>query len=200
MREHWDVIEAWLAEQAPDADPKLRSPASGDAIATAEKHLGRAFPDDFRASLAIHDGQDDEPGCPWLPAVDRLGSLESLTRCYVEDRDDAEDEWRAGVDVFDEARRVRQCYWDPRWIPIAGSTYWDYDRLLLDMHPGPEGNEGQVIVRWSGQAVYLCASFGELMERTAEGMTSGRIVMAKGRVQWLSPKTKKPIPYGKFYA
>ena len=164
------------------------------------RRLTQSFPDDFRASLAIHDGQDDEPGLPWLPAVDKLGSLESLTRCWIEDRDDAEDEWSEGFDVFDDAGRVRQCYWDARRIPFGGSTYWDYDRLLLDFCPGPNGTEGQVIIRWDGSSVFLCASFGELMERTADGMKSGRIVLVDGRVRWLSPRAKKPIPYGKFYA
>jgi cell wall assembly regulator SMI1 len=44
------------------------------------------FPADFRASLRVHDGQDNAPRVQLWPFALRLGSLDSLVRCWKDDR------------------------------------------------------------------------------------------------------------------
>ena len=61
---------------------KLRPPASSSAIAEAEAEIGFKFPDDFRASMQVHDGQEPGDGeadaLAWLPGHARLASLERI--------------------------------------------------------------------------------------------------------------------------
>lgn len=85
--ELWRRIEQAFAAQRPDDEPLFRSPATQAAIAAAEQTLCIRFPDDFRASLLVHDGQDDDTHAEWLPVALRLGSLASIVKCWQRDRD-----------------------------------------------------------------------------------------------------------------
>ncbi len=177
----WARIEAWFAARHPSVALNLRAPASAAQIAVAEKALRVKFPADFRASLAVHDGQDDHPGVWLLPYAQRLGSLASLTRCWKDDRALYDDkEMRARLDWLDDGQRVRQVHLHPQHIPIAGSKYWDYGRLLLDYAPGPAGAVGQVIARHDVDFVFVCRGFGELLARTARGLMDGSITTRAG--------------------
>ena len=176
LAESWARLEGWFAAHYPTLALKLRPPAAPKQIAAAEKALGVTFPADFRASLLVHDGQDDDPGVRLLPFAQRLGSLASLTRCWKDDRglfDKAEMATR--LEWLDATRRVRQVHLHPAHVPIAGSKYWDYGRLLLDFLPGPDGSAGQLIARDDVDFVYVCAGVGELLARTARGLEDGRI-------------------------
>lgn len=61
VKQLWERIEAYFYEHWPQKELKLRPPATEQEIAAAESELGVRLPDDFRASLKVHDGQDDEP-------------------------------------------------------------------------------------------------------------------------------------------
>jgi hypothetical protein len=97
---------------------------------------------------------------------------------------------------------------DPRHIPIGGSTFWDYDRLLLDFVPGPNGTEGQLIQRVGIHSMYLCGTFRELVDKTALGLEDGSIVAVdKGEgfdgaieLQYRSSSTQKPISAAEYFA
>lgn len=201
----WRRIEAWFALQHPGLPLRLRPAATEKQIATAEKTLGVRFPEDFRASLLVHDGQDEDPGVRLLPFAQRLGSLDSLVRCWKDDRGlfDAK-EMAERMDWLDDAQRVRQVHLHPRHVPIAGSKYWDYGRLLVDYIPGPAGQEGQIIARDDVEHEYVCASFGELLARTADGLEEGRIVVEKrdydSELVYLAKKGGRTITPAKFFA
>ncbi len=173
MRDLWQRIEAFFTQHWPNKDLKLRPPASEESIASAEADLGIRFPEAFRESLSVHDGQGFEPSIKWLPGVGQLGSLSSILECWRGDREmyDAEaDAW------LDDEQRVRQADFHPRHIPFAGSPHWDYDRLLFDYAPGPTGTQGQIIMRLDVDHCFLCSDWRTLMTKTAEGLESGRIV------------------------
>lgn len=172
MRALWDRIETWYAKHLPAVDLKLRPGASEEAIAQADATLGIVFPDDLRASFAIHDGQDPEPEVMLFPGFWQLGSLESLTECWQDDRGAYEE----GDPFFNEDETVLQAQFHPRHIPIGGSPYWDYDRLLLDLTPGPKGHAGQLILRVDTEHELLCADFRTLLSLTAQGLEDGTIV------------------------
>ena len=64
----WTRLEA--VAQRHGKTLRLRPGASEAAIAAAEVTMKLAIPADYRASLALHDGQDDSEydGCfPWMP-------------------------------------------------------------------------------------------------------------------------------------
>jgi cell wall assembly regulator SMI1 len=174
----WARIERVLA--AKKIDLRLRPPASQAQIKAAERELGVAFPDDMRASLRVHDGQEDDAQVQWLPVAQRLGSLESLVACWKGDRayyDAAAMKER--MDWLDETERVRQVHLDPRQIPIAGSAFWDYDRLLIDFVPGPAGTQGQIIARSDIDLVFIAESFGALLADIATRLESGALELGE---------------------
>jgi cell wall assembly regulator SMI1/predicted DNA-binding WGR domain protein len=176
IAEVWARIEGWFAKR-PELPLRLRPGAKEKDIVAAEKTLGVRFPDDFRASLRLHDGQEDrEDGgdVDWLPVALRLGSLASLVRCWQDDRKYYDEEGMAErLDWLDKGERVRQVHLHPKHIPFAGSRYWDYGRLMFDFIPGPQGAAGQVIARDDIDLVFVDASFGAFLERVAIGLERG---------------------------
>ena len=163
-----------MATTHPDLDLQLRSGAPASAIAAAEKTLDVSFPPDFRDSLRIHDGQDDHCAVWWMPIAQRLGSLESITRCWKSDRASFRpSDLAERGERHDRSGRVRQVHFHPRHIPIAGSPHWDYDRVMLDFAPGPEGTTGQVIARRDIDLVFVAPSFGEYLARVERDLVSG---------------------------
>lgn len=190
-----DVRKAWAAiercfERHPGAQLKLRPPATEKSIAAAEHTLGIRFPDDYRESLLVHDGQDDEPNVFLFPVAQRLGSLESLVTCWKDDRkyfDETDPEKR--FEWLDDSERVRQVHLHPKQIPIAGSTYWDYGRLLIDYVPGPAGTAGQIIARDDIDLRFIAPSFGVLLSKIATGLEDGTTVVTEHDGQFdLAPK------------
>lgn len=182
----WGRIERWFAERHPAIDLKLRPAATEKVIAAAEKQLDVRLPADFRASLLVHDGQGDEPGVFLFPHSERLGSLKGMVACWKGDRSSYDKRDVEGRFAWlDDGRRVRQVHFHPKHVAFAGSTYWDYGRLLFDFVPGPDGGEGQVIARSDVDFVFVCSSFGALLERTATGLEDGTIVLQSD-----------PEPYG----
>ncbi len=169
----WTRIERWFARHHPELDLKLRGPATPKAIAAAEKALDVRFADDFRTSLMVHDGQDDHASVWWLPVAQRLGSLDSIVRCWKDDRAGFDRKFLAEEPVFDRSGRVRQVHLHPRQIPFAGSPFWDYDRLLFDFAPGPKGTVGQVIARSDIDFKFVARSFTEFLALAAKELESG---------------------------
>lgn len=162
----WARIERVLVAQR--IDLQLRPPASAARIAAAERALGVVLPDDFRASLAVHDGQEDDADVPWLPIAHRLGSLDSIVACWKGDRASYEALHRPeDLERLDPTGRVRQVDLHPQHVPIAGSRHWDYDRLMLDAVPGPRGTSGQVIGRSDADLVIVAETFGALLADVA---------------------------------
>lgn len=176
----WNAIESLLAERLPAIDLKLRPGATEREIEEAELTLGVRFPDDYRASLALHDGQelddDDDGAVAWLPGAEWLGSLASLVRCWQQDRPSIDAAMLAErSEWLDRSGRVRQAHFHPRQIPIAGSRFWDYGRLLIDLAPGPNGTEGQVIARDDIELTWLAPSFRVLLAMIARDLEDGTL-------------------------
>lgn len=207
MIELWRRIEDWFTKNLPDADLCLRDPTTRDEIAEAEATLGIEFPEDFVESLLVHDGQEDHPTVFWLPAACRLGSLASLVRCWQSDREAYDDDPQR-YEWLDKRRCTRQVHFHPKQIPIAGSPFWDYDRLLLDFVPGPEGRVGQVIARFDVELAVVTSSWRELLEKTLAGLETGRIrwetrgaeLGGELEIVYLGPRSKKPITPWKYFA
>ncbi len=200
----WAHIEGWFHTHHPKLSLGLRPGASAKEIAAAEKKLGVTFPADFRDSLLVHDGQEDNPGVRIVPIAQRLGSLESFVTCWADDRS-AYDEKEMAVrfDWVGDDERVRQVHFHPKHIPIAGSPFWDYDRLLLDFIPGPLGAAGQVIARDDIEFEFLASTFGDLLAKIAKGLEDGTIVVSQttydSELVFRAPSSAKPISEYKYF-
>ncbi|MBX3198736.1 MAG: SMI1/KNR4 family protein [Labilithrix sp.] len=201
----WARIERWFVEHHPELDLELRPGAKEKEIDAAETRLGVTFPADFRASLRVHDGQDDEPRLFLLPFSERLGSLKSMVACSKSDRPsyDARDT-EGRFEWLDDSRRVRQVHFHPKHVAFAGRKYWDHGRLMFDFVPGPEGRAGQIIALADVDFVFVCSSFGELLERTASGLEQGAITLeAAGydyvRLRYGSRRGEEPVTAAAFF-
>lgn len=187
LAETWARIERWFAENLPERALCLRPPATEAELADAEHALGRPLPADVRASYRVHDGQDDHGyDVMWLPYAYRLGSLAAIVAHHLDERafqGGIVDEER--MDWLDDAGEVRQVFWHPDRVVIAGSPHWDYDQLVLDFVPGPNGTPGQLIARVDIAFVRLCSGFGSLLQQYADGLEAGRIV-AEAPMAWAS--------------
>lgn len=175
----WARLEAWFAKKS-QLSLGLRPGVKEKQLVAAEKALGVKLPEDFKASLRIHDGQ--EPGCDvtWLPFAQQLGSLDSLVSCWKDDRKYFDDkEMAQRLDWLDDGKRVRQVHLHPQHIPFAGSRYWDYGRLLLDFIPGPKGTTGQVIARDDIDFVFVSPSYGAFLEQVVKQLESGKFKVTK---------------------
>ncbi|NVK80052.1 SMI1/KNR4 family protein [Streptomyces morookaense] len=148
VTESWNVIDAWLAKNAPSSLAELRPPASPEAIKEAETELGFTLPADLRESLLCHDGDDAYTGV--LPC----GPLYS-TETIVEIRNMRMSIWDA-----DDPDQQDDPWWGTLWVPFAGS---DGDDHFIDAGPGQWHNhlglaahdDSACFVGWPSLAAWL---------------------------------------------
>ena len=139
----WFRYEDWLADNAPHLVDALRPGADDEDIEHAENVCGVRFPDDYRAFLRVHDGQNPDAG-GMVPG----GELLSLSR--IEDDWDVWNDLHAAGEFaeMDSTPRgpVRPLWWNPQWIPFTANGEGDHD--CLDLDPAPGGTAGQIVEVW----------------------------------------------------
>jgi cell wall assembly regulator SMI1 len=118
----------------------LRKGASETAIVAAETLMNVRFPADYRAWLAIADGQEDDGLALFEPDA-RMLSLAQVMEAWVQNAQFVVEEW--DDDPVTPEMLVRPCVWHPTRIPIA-ADYLGHGPFL-DLLPGPAGVIGQLI-------------------------------------------------------
>lgn len=177
MREIWQRIESWLSQYAPPVLQSLRSGATEQEIASAETALGQPFPNDYRESLSLHDGQMvNQYGCspPFTHGLDLFPLAKTISR-------------RQGVsELLDERLRqdltisthgpVRPVWWDRLWIPFADDGNGNY--CCLDLNPAAGGHVGQIIRVWneSHLRTVVAGSFRAWLDYFADELEAGGYV------------------------
>lgn len=140
-------------------DAWFLAPVSEDRIAEVERILGTRLPDDYRASLTIHEGVK-QPVWLW----DAVSLLE--LRLVLDDHErlfaEAIHPSMKGVHLT-TVGLVRGVLFDRSWIPIASDNGIP---ICLDMNPPLGGSVGQVIyVDWEDGTVRVIAkNFLEFIE------------------------------------
>lgn len=171
----WRRLETWVASTGAPA-LALHPGASEKAIAAAEKTMKLAFPPDFRASLAVHDGQASDGGAqvfPWMPGCPPLLPLARIVERWKEEQDFAakrqpKKEW------FDAGGKLKGGVYRTGRIPIAGPMRREGERTFLDLDPGPSGARGQLITMVSASDfVVIDASFAAAFERWVNVLERG---------------------------
>jgi cell wall assembly regulator SMI1 len=173
VKQAWKRIEAWYSANASEYRGWLRPPADAAAIQRAEAEVKASFPDDFKASLQVHDGQDPNQ-------MEVFGSwavypLEKVAQTW---------KWLQGQ-VADGSMKtaddpqlqadpsVRPRAWDPQWIPIAAKGTGDY--LMMDLDPKDPSRRGQVIA-WSPRSskrTVVAPDFCAWLEQIGKDFESG---------------------------
>ena len=143
--------------------------------------MGVTFPEDFRASLLVHDGQESDSEVSFCPATCPLASLERIVEQYQEVQQLVEPvEGDPPLDLEDHFINI--LYYSNR-IPIAGTQWFDGDNSYLDLAPGPRGTSGQLVTTTSEcDFVVLDRSFEKFFERYVKLLESGALVWRDGAV------------------
>lgn len=171
MRDLWQRLERFFA--AREQPLALRPGASEAEIARVEAALGQRLPDDLRASLLIHDGEDWQQGIRWLldgmvwlPVAGILTSWQEQQTYYARW---GEDEY---VNDYQDEDRIRNVIFHPRRIPIAEQE--GVCGLWLDFTPGPSGIVGQVIMDITEcDFIVLAPTFRAFLARYLELLETG---------------------------
>jgi cell wall assembly regulator SMI1 len=195
MKDLWERLGSWVAAHT-GSSLRLRKGASERSIAAAEKALSLRFPEDFRASLLLHDGQDAGDGgvFEWMPGCDPLAPLEAIVERWKEEQDLAGEYTSDEIEVV-ERGRLHSVLWHPKRIPVAGNRWWDGDNTYLDLFPGPKGKSGQLVTFVTEcDLVVLGPSFREALQDYVEALEQGDWVFSekKGGVV---PKRDKADEY-----
>ena len=178
MKLLWERLERWVTANTGQS-LALRPGASPQAIAALEKAGGMALPDDLRASLLAHNGQDDDAEPVRFPGCGFFGSVESILSPWT-DLAELEEEYGGPSGEYEDGDRIDNIVFCARRIPIAGAPHWDQDNTYLDFVPGPKGNAGQVIqLVTECDFVVLAPDLRTYFERLAKTLESGLLVWSK---------------------
>ncbi|MGN6319908.1 SMI1/KNR4 family protein [Trinickia sp.] len=161
----WSRFDAWM-KATPDAVPEgFKGPATDDEIRVLEGALGVKLPDDFIASLKIHNGQVSryKAGFHIEILLDVKGILS---------------EWSGWRDLVvqgafegttsDPDSGVKDDWFNLGWIPFTADGMGNC--LCLDLDPAPGGTVGQVIRVWHDDERRECLalSFEQWLDRTVK--------------------------------
>lgn len=181
IAELWRRLEAYVASIGAPALALAAEGASEKAIAAAEKAMGVELPDDYRASLLLHDGQDGKQPFPWMPGCAPLASVDDIVEMHarmlkkVPKREPTvapESKLKGGM-----ARAAR--------IPIG-------ERVFLDLDPGPAGTRGQLVAAVSDtDLVAIDTSFAAALERWVSALERG-IWVYSAAANAVHPKLLEP--------
>lgn len=180
------VESSWarLCEALGDASDELQlnDGASESALEAAEMVLGRRLPAEYRAWLAIADGQDvvDDSSRPlsilpngnWFASLDRVRAHWQHERTYDEHSDPT-------VTVCQDDDRIRCIVFTAERWTIAGNAYFDGDNTLIDHLPGPTGTFGQLISFYTecDLAVTCHGGLADYFDRIATLVDEGTLVL-----------------------
>lgn len=167
----WKRVEKAVRKVSPNIKKSLRKGATDANRSALEQACGVELPADYRASLAIHDGQTegDEPLVPedWVDGpYDLLPAKEIITEWKMWKGLLDGGEFRGQTSTPDEG--IRNDWWHPGWVPVATNYSGDY--LCLDLAPIAPGRTGQVIeMRHDAEGRRLLAgSFAEFLRELAD--------------------------------
>jgi anti-anti-sigma factor len=173
VKEIWRRLDAWLTDGAPAIAESLRPGATEAALAAAEAALGVRLPDDVRASLLIHDGQEDQEDA--LMADMTLLSLEAIVGTWRTLRAAVDRGGSRGAVSVTPRGAIRETWFSPRWIPLAKNE--GGDAFCLDLDPGKKGLPGQIVLylHEAPERDLAAASFREWLSTFVSGLESGEI-------------------------
>ncbi|MCA9619281.1 MAG: SMI1/KNR4 family protein [Myxococcales bacterium] len=173
----WIIIEGWFQRHAPGAFVP-RPPATQAQIDAAEATIGYPLPDDYKQSLLLHDGVEQNAELAWLYAP-WLAPIDDCVQAWTDQREyDDEEELEAAED-----EPVLPALNHPKRFPILGTAYWDYNVTYVDGAPGPAGKEGQLVTLVSECDFEVTAgSFAALWSRIAELMEQDELEIVRDDV------------------
>lgn len=168
----WQRIENWLAENAPELHAGLPLGATEEEIVALETQMEVRFPDDFRESLQLHNGETTGSRPIYLIGGESLCSLKNIFEnwdCFTELLQNGDFDGNKAT----ATGPVKPDWWNVRWIPITSNGGGDH--ICLDVDPASGGRPGQVIQMWHdwGQREVLAESFTAWLSDFADDLEEG---------------------------
>ena len=141
--------------------------------------MGITFPEEVRASYAIHDGQifgeGSEPNGYGIFGSKEFFCLQNM----VEDWQMMKRLLDAGTFALFQSfpdPQIEPVWWSPEWIPITHDGC--ANNTCLDMGPSALGNTGQIISFWhdSSERQVIARSYSEWLSNFADDLEAGEYV------------------------
>jgi cell wall assembly regulator SMI1 len=181
MQEIWARIESWIRRNAPQVLDVLHPGASDVQIAELEEVLSIEFPEDFKASYRLHNGQSTYGyglinGCELL-SLERIRDEWQVWKTLLESgtfqTEDGQDQG------CEPAPGVCNVWWHPKWIPFTYDGGGNHD--CLDLNPTESGTAGQIITMWHDEPAreIVAPSFQAWLNQYAESLEAGRLVFSE---------------------
>lgn len=166
MIDLWRRIERVLQTHAPETALTLAPPATEEEIAALEAAIGLSLPTDLRASLTVHNGQNDPT---WCHAFCGEGIL--LDTKQIADR------WKMVTEI-DESERFSAAagqgpWWKTSCIPFTDA---EGNMLCVDMDPAVNDRIGEVVCHVHDGEIErgLGASYSAWLSSLADRLEAGR--------------------------
>jgi cell wall assembly regulator SMI1 len=167
----WERIEMVLRESVPATATTLAPPATDLEIEELESAIDLALPEEFRASLRIHNGQNDPTRCHSFVIEGMLATTEQIAAT-----------WRMlteiDVDLRNQAVGSYVTWWDRNWIPF---TVGDGDHLCINLNPRLSATPslGEIVchVHDSTYERGIATSYGDWLASVAMKLEGGRFTI-----------------------
>jgi cell wall assembly regulator SMI1 len=178
----WRGIADSIKRISPAIYRSLNPPAGIGAIDGLERKLGIRLPDSFKAYLKTFNGQkpDGLPLCGFnrfLPADEIVSTaLQQITLFGDE----------SPVEFLKE-NKIRTVLWDEQWIPFA--DFESSNRLIMDLHAGQKGKDGQIIFLYPGvdtesDEVVVASSFRAFGKKLLQRLESSAYEIEDKRIMF----------------
>ena len=160
----WKDIERWYRANAPHLLEDLRDGVSEEEIGEFEAILGASLPEDYKASLKIHNGYVTLHDYTYLSLDVVIHKWSGLTKL-------SESGIFEGKEVFDAGGGlIQNTWWHRSWIPFAEDGGGNL--ICIDMVPTEAGVKGQILYMElrSGPYAKKYKSFLEWMDRYSDDL------------------------------
>lgn len=172
IKDIWHRIDNNLKNNFPEVYEDLNNGVDENELLEAEAYLNIKFPDDFRETLKIHNGQKGKEN---LFLIDgwRLLDLETILESW-----DYLNKLISSGNFSDlnlkNNKSILNAWWDKKWIPITSSIEKDFN--CIDLNPSVYGNKGQIITLWSDilERDIYANSFTNFLEIFANGLENNK--------------------------
>jgi cell wall assembly regulator SMI1 len=177
MRDLWQRIERVLQTHAPDTAATLAPPATEEEIQALEAAIRLSLPADLRASLRLHNGQNDPTRCHSFCGEGILLDTKQIA-----------ERWKMVTEI-DERERFSAApgqgpWWKTSCIPFTDA---EGDMLCIDMDPALKDRIGEVVCHVHDSEIErgLGASFRDWLSSLADRLDAGRFRIDDYGYLWL---------------
>lgn len=176
LRKVWAVILDWYQRNTPERMGGVGGPVSEDAIKAIESKVSARLPEEYKASLRIHNGGVAIHKYDLLAAEDVLSTWTRWKELSESGT------FKEADVVYAASGEIQPKWWHEGWIPIARESGGDL--LLIDTDPGPNGKLYQLVTidRTEGPSVSRYRDFLHFLRSFADDIQANRYVLKEGDV------------------